>query len=177
MIQSIKQKLRNFRRSEDGTVAVAFAFMFPFFVGILLAGVEIGVSSMRHTALERSVDETVRWIRLNTGAAPTHAQLKEVICSRNIVSECQDNLQLEMVVRDMRSWEDLPETLSCVDNGVVVNEMSELSFGQDNEMVILRVCARYKPLFKALFFATPLSIDSNGDAYLKYTSAFVQEPR
>ncbi len=177
MMQSIKQKLANFLRKEDGTIAVAFVFAFPFFVGFLLAGVEVGVTTMRHVALERTMDETVRFIRLNTGAKPSHANLKNVICSRNLVDDCHANLQLEMVKRNLREWEDLPDNFSCLDNGFVVTDMSDLSFGEDNEMIVMRACLAYKPIFKGWFMLTPLSLDEDGNAYLKYTTAFVQEPR
>lgn len=177
MIQSIKQKFTNFLRKEDGAIAVPFALAFPFFVGFMLAGIEIGISTMRHVALERSMDEAVRYIRLHTGAEPTHTDIKEMICSRGIVDNCQDNLQLEMVTRDLRAWVDLPETFSCLDNGFVVNQMSDLSFGEDNEMVVMRACVRYQPIFKGFTMLTPLALDDDGDAYLKNTTAFVQEPR
>lgn len=177
MIQSIKQKFTRFLRKEDGTIAVPFALAFPFFVGFMLAGVEIGISTLRHVALERSMDEAVREIRLHTGAKPSHTDIKEMICSRPIVDDCTNNVQLEMVTRDLRNWEELPSNFSCIDSGFIVNDMSELSFGEDNEMVVLRACARYKPIFKGFFMLTPLLLDENGDAYLKYTTAFVQEPR
>ena len=69
MIQRIFTKLRNFRLKEDGNAAVDFVIMAPILLVMMLAGVEMGMVTIRHALLERAMDDTVRWVRLNTGAA------------------------------------------------------------------------------------------------------------
>ncbi|SHH71815.1 TadE/TadG family type IV pilus assembly protein [Cognatishimia maritima] len=177
MKQRITQKLRNFRLKEDGNAAVEFVIMAPLLLILMLASVEIGMMTIRNSLLERAMDDTVRWVRLNTGAAPTHAELKTMICEYNVVPDCETNLQLEMLVRDLRSWEVLPASYTCTDRAEEILPMSEFSLGEDNELVVLRACAKFEPLFPNALFASVLSKDGAGDAALTYTTAFVQEPR
>lgn len=177
MIQRMFTKLRKFRSKENGNVAVEFVIMAPIVLTMMLAGVELGMMTIRHAMLERAMDETVRWVRLNTGAAPTHAQLKTMICSADVVPDCDENLHLEMLVRDLRSWEALPETYTCTDRSETILPMSEFSLGMDNELVVLRACAKFQPLFPSALFGSVLTKDDAGDAMITNMTAFVQEPR
>lgn len=177
MIARIATYLRAFRRNEDGNAVVEFALLVPIFIFFMMAAVEVGLMSIRNTMLERGLDQTVRWIRLNTGAAPTHAELKQMICSHEVVPDCMENLQLEMVRRDIRNWQDMPSEVSCSDRSLEVQPMANLSFGTDNELMILRACAKYQPIFPSTWFTSELALDEAGDAHLIAMTAFVQEPR
>jgi Flp pilus assembly pilin Flp len=173
----MKNFLRRTREDESGNTVVEFAIMVPVFLVFLMMTVEVGLMTIRSTLLERAMDETVRYIRLNTGAAPTHDDLKARICSLNIVPDCADNLKLEMIVRDIRNWEELPTEYTCTDQSEEIEPMGGYSFGMDNELVILRACAKFTPSFPGTSFATSLTLDGAGDARLTSMTAFVQEPR
>ena len=177
MMQRLATYLKSFRKDESGNAVVEFALLTPIMIFFLMAAVEVGLMSIRNTMLERGLDETVRWVRLNTGAAPTHEQLKEMICAREVVPDCMDNLQLEMVRRDIRSWQALPAQFSCTDRSLEVQPMANLSFGMDNELMVLRACVKYEPIFPSTWFTNELTLDDAGDAHLLAMSAFVQEPR
>ncbi len=177
MRQAITKKLRNFRRSEDGTLAFDFVLWFPFFLALMLLGVEVGLLAIKHVKLERSMDDTVRYVRLNTGGAPSHDDLKTMICSTNPVPNCSENLLLEMQAQDLRSWQPLPETYACTDRSEAILPMSEFSHGMDNQLMVLRVCAKFQPLFPASLFGNALVKDGAGDARITKSTAFVQEPR
>jgi Flp pilus assembly pilin Flp len=169
--------LRRFKRDENGNAVVEFALLVPIFIFFMMAAVEVGMMSIRNTMLERGLDQTVRWIRLNTGAAPTHNELKQMICAQEVVPDCMENLQLEMVRRDIRNWQALPTEVSCTDRALDVQPMANLSFGMDNELMILRACAKYEPIFPSTWFTNELTLDESGDARLIAMTAFVQEPR
>lgn len=184
MTYSIKHALGRFRRSEDGTVAFDFVLWFPLFLFFMLIGVEVGLVGLKHVKLERSMDETVRWVRLNTGASPTHDDLKQMICSTNPVADCMSNVRLEMRNMDLRQWDGLPEDYSCIDRSETVTPMNELSLGMDNEVMVMRVCAEFNPFMpgsklfaKFLGDDTMLSKNENGYLSIRKSTAFVQEPR
>ena len=177
MIGCLRTYLKRFRRDETGNAVVEFAMLVPIFIFFMMASVEVGLMSIRNTMLERNLDQTVRWIRLNTGAAPTHAELKQMICATQVVPNCLENLQLEMVRRNIRNWEALPAQVSCTDRSLEVQPMANLSFGLDNELMILRACAKYEPIFPSTWFTNELSLDEAGDTRLIAMTAFVQEPR
>lgn len=177
MIYSIKHALRRFRRKEDGTVAFDFVLWFPFFLILMLMGIEVGLVGIKHMKLERSMDETVRWVRLNTGAAPTHDDLKEMICATNPVADCMENVRLEMRNMDLRAWAALPEDYECIDRSETVTPMNQLSLGMDNQLMVMRVCAEFDPFMPSGLFSSLLTLNDDGFASITKSSAFVQEPR
>lgn len=177
MITRLASFGRAFLRKEDGNAVVEFVIVVPVFLFFMVSAAEVGMMSIRNTLLEKGLDQTVRWVRLNTGAAPTHDELKAMICSTEVVPDCMDNLHLEMIRRDVRDWQALPSEFTCTDRSLEVQPMAELSFGMDNELMVLRACAKYEPLFPGTWFTDELVVDDAGDAHLVAMSAFVQEPR
>ncbi len=179
MIERLKQTLRRFARDDAGSVeTVAFAIWMPMIVVILLTMLEVGAYTVRATMLERAIDQTVRSIRLGTGSAPQHDEIKQMICERAVIlPSCDTNLKLEMVQRDPRSWLPLPEEADCTDAALEVAPVREFTNGLTNELMVLRVCAKVTPLFPLSFLAPAIETDTAGDFALIAATSFVQEPR
>ncbi|HKK97764.1 MAG TPA: TadE/TadG family type IV pilus assembly protein [Marivita sp.] len=178
MTRFIKPKLRRFLRDEEGSAnTIEFALWLPVFLMIILATVEVGAMTMRHTQLERALDDTVRDIRLGTGDDITHAAIKTSICERApLLADCEANLQLEMLSLDLRSWSNPPSSVDCVDTSRDVNPAREFTAGQDNELMYLRACYKYEPI--AMMAGMPVNeyLDEQGYRAVVSFSAFVQEP-
>ncbi len=177
MIRFLQLPLRRFRDSEDGSMLVPFALWTPVFLGLILSSIELGTVTIRHTALERAVDETVRDLRLGTGEAMDHATLKQQICdSAAILPACMDTMHLEMVRLDMRDWSAPETSADCVDVSEAVNPQRGFEFGKGNEMMMLRACYKYQPITPAGTLSSSLAKDDDGYTALVATSAFVHEP-
>ena len=167
-----------FRRSEDGNATVEFAITFPVLMFMLLSGVEMAVVTIHHSMLERALDLTVRDIRLDTGAAPQHDQIKDMICARaGFLDDCAQNLRLEMVQLDPRDWTGIAETPDCTDQSEEVAPVRNFVNGAENELMLLRACAKFDPIFPTSGLGKSLSKDAAGQYALVSTSAFVQEPK
>ncbi len=178
MIRNLKQRIQRFRNNDAGTSTVEFAIMFPIMLFFFFSGVEMGFITMRHTMLERALDLTVRDVRLATGNIPQHDELKTTICDRApMIQDCSTNLKLEMILVDPRNWTGIPATADCTDKSEDVQPAREFVHGTDNELMILRACAKFKPVFPAAGLGRELNKDGAGYAALVSTSAFVQEPR
>lgn len=178
MKQALKFRFARFRKDEDGNSTIEFVIMFPLFIFLLLAGIEMGIIAVRQTTLERAVDLTVRDIRLGTGTAPQHDQIKDMICDRSVmVPDCHNTLKLEMIRVDLRNWTGLPATPDCVDMAQPVAPVRSFENGMDNELMILRACARFKPYYPLSGIGRELEKDNAGYAAVTVTTAFVQEPR
>lgn len=178
MIRRIHNFLHRFRQEESGSVTVEFVIMFPVFMFILMAGVEMGVIALRQANLERAMDLTVRDIRLGTGSAPQHDDIKQAICDRApMIKECTASLKLEMIRVNPQQWQAPPATPDCVDRSEQVNPVRAFVHGNSNELMILRACARFKPLFPLSGIGKELKKDNAGYAAVSTTTAFVQEPR
>ena len=124
------------------------------------------------------MDITVREIRLNTGSAPQHDEIKDMICEEAaIIPACDTTLRLEMIQRDMRNWADLPANPDCLDRALPVTPVRSFTAGQENELVVLRACAKVEPIFPMTWLTGALDTDTSGDFAVVAHSAFVQEPR
>ncbi len=175
----LRKALRRFRRREDGHATLEFAIVFPSMLFLLLSGVELGMISLQHAMLERAMDQTVRDIRLSTGAAPQHDEIKDLLCERTgYVANCSDSMLLEMVQVDPRAWSAISQNATCVDKSEDVQPKTTFkNDAKDNELMILRACAKVDPVFPTTWLGANLVKDGAGQFALTAMSAFVQEPR
>ncbi len=177
MIRSSFKFLRRFRREEDGQMLVEFAIALPLVFTLFLTSVEMGIYSMRQMFLDRGMDMTVRQIRLTTGTAPSHANLKQMICDYSgFLEDCDQTLRLEMDSVDPRGFAELAATADCVDTSLPVTPLRKFKHGQKHEMMLLRACYRFKPVFKTSALGHAFSKDGSGRVEMYSTSVFVQEP-
>lgn len=182
MIWSLKQRLGWFRRADEGNATVEFVIVFPLMLLIMAYGIDLAFVNLRYAALERALDLTVRDIRLGTGTAPQHDEIKDLICVRaSFIENCDENLRLEMINIDPRNWVDIDPNADCTDKSEEVSPVRTFVNGQENELMILRVCARNNPIFPdaALGLGKDLASDPDGEKQysLVSTTAFVQEPQ
>ncbi len=177
MIRSLKAYLRGFARDESGTASVEFILVMPFYISVMILSIELGMVTLRHTLLERGLDLAVREIRLGTGTAPQHDDIKELICDNSLMLlDCTSKLQLEMRSADIRSFSALDTTADCTDSAEPTKPVREFTPGQENELMLLRACLRYTPLFPDELLGSAVEKDASGEAAVIVTSAFVQEP-
>jgi hypothetical protein len=133
--------------------------------------------TMRETMLERALDLTVRDIRLSTGTAPQHDDIKEQVCDlAPVIPDCEQNLRLEMVSIDPQNWVEPDSVFDCTDRSEEVQPVRSFVNGMDNELMLLRACAKFEPIFPGAGLGKQLDKDGAGMAALIATSAFVQEP-
>lgn len=170
------------RHDDRGVVTVEFALVFPVLFTLFLMAFEGGMISMRHFALERAVDLAVRDLRIGTVQNPTRAQLRGLICQNaSLIPDCENQLELELLRRDLRNWAAVPAQVACVDRGDPGTPVVSFVTGSNNDLMVLRACARFDPylptsgLGRAIVAAN--SDTAAGGSYaLVSTSAFVVEP-
>lgn len=178
MMTGVKSFLRRVRREEDGNATIEFALYFTIFFLILAAGVEIAFMNLRHSMLERGVDLATREIRLSTGEVPSYEAVRERICTEaSVLGDCQNNLRLEMVQVDPRSFMGMPHTADCINSEEEPRPVRNFQPGLDNDLMLIRACLKYKPVLPTTSLGKQLNKDTEGYAQLIVTSAFVQEPR
>lgn len=178
MRRKLRSFLKRFARSESGQSTVEFAITFPAVITIMLSGIELGFVSLNHSMLERALDVTVRDIRLGTGAAPQHDDIKDLICTRaGFIEDCGSNLRLEMIQVDPRNWGGLDDDPDCTDRSEEVSPVRNFENGQDNELMILRACVKIDPIFPTTGLGANIPKDGYGQYSLIATSVFVQEPQ
>lgn len=176
MIRSVLPALRRFHRNESGVIAVPFAIWVPVFLIIIGSSVELGLLTARHAILERSLDESVRGLRIGTVDASANG-LKTAICDRaSILPDCQTRLHLEMVSLDMRNWSAPNKSADCVDTTQEVTPNRNFEHGGNHEMMLIRACFKFRPATPAGLLGSALAKDAQGYSALVSASAFVHEP-
>jgi len=170
-------RLLQFWRDERANPTLEFVIMFPVMVFFLLSSVELGFITMRHTMLERAVDLTVRDIRLGTGTAPQHGEIRTRICDRaGMIPDCGENLRIEMIQVDPRNWVEPDPTPDCTNQAKDIKPVRAFENGQENKLMLIRVCVKYRPIFPLTGLGDALTKDGAGYAAMVSSSAFVQEP-
>ncbi|KZY32680.1 pilus assembly protein TadE [Roseovarius sp. HI0049] len=177
MIGPFKYELRRFLREEGGNASIEFVLVFPAYLALLLMSIELGFVTLRYTLLERGLDIAVREVRLGTGTAPQHDDIKELICENAMmIRDCQNTLRLEMRSADLRTFNSLDRTADCTDAAEPSKPVKQFVPGQQNQLMLLRACLRFDPLFPDDALGSALTKDSSGQSSIVSMTAFVQEP-
>jgi Flp pilus assembly protein TadG len=177
MIRRLRNFTRRFLRREDGSPTVEFVIVFPVIAVMIVMTLELGVITLRQVMLERGLDMAVREVRLGTGSQPEHDDIKDLIC-RNalVINNCDQNLYVEMVPTDPRAFNAVHPVASCTDEEVESRPVRSVTPGQENELVLLRACVLYDPVFPDGLLPRYLTKDGQGRSAVIDMTAFVQEP-
>ncbi|RLK11101.1 TadE/TadG family type IV pilus assembly protein [Ruegeria conchae] len=183
MIMSLRIRAQRFWRKEDGaSSSIEFMFWFPLFLYVAYSGMDLGLISFRHADLERSLDMTIREVRLNRLPPGEdtwdHALLKKMVCENAIISDCSENLALEMKSIDPRVGNQLDPTPYCVDTPATIRKPEDVAFelGTSNEMMIIRACLEVSPVFGLSMMNDLVRQDNDGQWEIHASSVFVHEP-
>lgn len=164
-------------RAEDGTATVEFAMVIPVLIAIFMASFESGLLMTRSILLEQSVDLTMRELRLGHYTLPDAALLKREICKRTVIlSDCEANIMIEMTRVSTANWQ-MPNTdVKCADRAEDVQPVTALQIGQQNDMMLVKVCVIQDAIFPTTGIGLGLPKDGKGGYGVVAVSAFVTEP-
>lgn len=167
---------RGFLR-EDGTAAIEFAMTVPILLTIFMASFESGMLMVRSIMLEQSLDMTMRELRLGHYPIPTADLLKQEICNRSVVlKNCESSVMIEMTRINTTSWALPTNSVTCVDREEEIQPVTQLQIGQQNDVMLIRVCVVQDALFPTTGIGFGLPHDAAGGYGLVAVSAFVTEP-
>jgi hypothetical protein len=185
---------RAFLADDAGTATVEFVFIVPIVMLIFLASFESSYFMVRHVMLERSVDLVVRDIRLGKldylktkSQYEQHVALKTLICGTSILSAkdtCVDSMRIWMQAINSADFEMKAPPRFCEDRLEDIDPLktgpstTEFKFGDDNEIMLLRICLKEEPMFPTSVIGAGLIADGEDDGSyaLITTSVFVNEP-
>ncbi len=173
--------LRRLWKDERGNATVEFVIMFPVVFAMFLASFESGYMVLRAALRERSLDLTVRDLRLGNLKNPTVEFLQQRLCSRtDMFEDCEQSLTIELT-RVNTNFNNLPTVNAVcqrrspeIQAGIQSNTVNT---GQENELMVVRACLVVDALFPTAFMGVNMAMaDADGTYALLATSAFVNEP-
>ncbi|WP_259991886.1 TadE/TadG family type IV pilus assembly protein [Sulfitobacter sp. S190] len=174
----MKNCLARFRKNDEGSAPVIeFVVMVPLIFSTFIMSVELGIYSMRQMFLDRGLDMVTREIRLNTGTVGDHATLKDMVCEASgFLPECKEKLKLEMITVDPRNFAELDPQPDCIDTKLGVTPVRGWDLGREHELMMLRACYKFDPLFPTTGLGLAFAKDGSGEVAMISLSVFVQEP-
>ena len=180
-MSSLSKNDQSFIEDQEGTATIEFVFLFPVFISLFLMGFESGYYMVRNVMLERAVDVAVRDVRLGNGRVPEFEALKDKICRQAaMIPDCMKSVQIEMqpVAISPGGTAVMVGPTKCVDRASTEDSLTGTTYdaGQENEMMIVRVCALSKPLFPSTGIGVGMKVDAEGNYAIVATTAFVNEP-
>ncbi len=180
-MSTIRRRAGRLRVREDGSATIEFVILFPIFMLLFISCFELGTIMLRQTMLDRSIDMTVRQIRVGAVPVVDHDTIKEMICERSsFLTDCSTELKLEMQVVDPLVWTNLDPDVDCVDHANPAQPPKAFVPGGGNRMVVLRACHLFEPYFTDLGIGTVLGDlmpTESGNSYrLVSITSYVVEP-
>lgn len=177
MIRKATKFLRRFGRREDGQMVVEFALAVPLLFTLFLTSVEMGIYAMRQNFLDRGLDMAVRNVRLNTGANYSHNDIKQMVCTfSGFLTDCDAALKLEMNPVNPRTFTGFGGAADCADVSKPVTPSRSFVHGAEHQLMLLRACYVFEPIFPSTGLGFALAKDGTGRAQMVSLSGFVQEP-
>lgn len=181
ILRGLLPRLRSsrFARDDSGTSTVEFVVIFPIFMMVFFASFETGLLMVRNAMLERSTDLAVRELRLGTPEPPTFDEFKAQICENTFfIKDCTDRVQVQLRPVSMTTWGPLEGDPLCRDLESTIDpfDQTEYSVGANNELMMVRVCVLFRPIFPGVGHGLSLRYEGGGSYAMAATSAFVNEP-
>jgi hypothetical protein len=190
----LTNRFAGFVRREGGSATVEMVILFPIFMILFISSFELGMLMLRQAMLDRSLDMTVRELRLGlVDFAPVageteqkrlmrfHDEIRQRICQRsNFLVNCSEVLKLEMEVVDPVGWTGMNADVDCINLEDTTIPPTTLETGEVNALVVIRACHLFDPYVTG-FALGPVLGDllpkENGNAYrLVATASYVLEP-
>lgn len=173
----LRARLASVAREDDGTATIPFIIFLPFFLLLVMSALEMGTIMLRHVMLERALDMSVRDLRLGVWSNPTHDNFKRVVCNRaGVIPDCLNVLLIELRPIDMATWTPLANGPICVDRAEPIKPVTTFSSGTGDQLMLIRACAKFDPLFPTSGLGFQLPKDNTGAYALTAATAFVNEP-
>lgn len=173
----VRRTLRRFL-SEKGAASVEFVIVFPFFLGVFLSAYDVAMMNMRAVMVERAMDIVVRKIRLSGGTTLDYDLVKSDICSiASMIPDCENALKIELIAVNTTSWNGLQHRPSCIDRRAAIQPVGQFENGQENELMLMRLCAVVDPVFPGIGVGRTMPKDASGGYQIIATAAFVNEPK
>ena len=177
MMRLPRHPTRRFLRDQRGSATVEIVILLPMLFSLFGMAFELGLLNVREMMLSRATDLTVREVRLGDGATPTFENFQHAICERAmIIPNCENAIRIEMRSLPPEDWADIAGDARCVNAEEAINPANEFVHGEENELMLIRVCALFDPIFPTSGLGFRLPKNSDGQYGLQVSSAFVNEP-
>ncbi len=175
----ITRHLRRFARDENGTATLEMVIMFPLMMLMFMAAFETALILTRQIMLERTLDMSVRVLRLAQGVVTNGDDVRTAICSNtSLLPDCDTLLEVDLQVL-ASPYNNLPsddEICAGRGDGIIIRPDNTFNQGGNNELVFIRTCLVVDPILPFSGFGLNLARDESGGMHMMASNIFVNEP-
>ena len=162
---------------ESGAASVELVIVFPIFFTVFVSAFEIAMMNIRAVMLERATDIVVREIRINSGPDLEYDDILARICDLTLMMpDCLGVAKIEMTPVEQTVWATPASGVDCIRRDEDIEPVIQFENGQENELMLVRVCAVLDPFFPTVGIGRSMPKDSSGGYIVVASSAFVNEP-
>ena len=172
-------RLRSSALAETGTATLEFLVLMPVMFFFLANSVETTTILARSGLLDRALDITMRDLRLGRLEGATFEQFRAEFCDNAIgVPDCMNAVSIELRPLNPVNVAEMSTAVECRDRSEnIAPAVDPVQAGRANQVMLVRVCASYEPMFPAYFgVGAAMPKDPNGDYRLVSLSSYVREP-
>ena len=174
----MRQKLlKRLYRDERANASLEFVVLFPLVILLFCSAMEAGVLSVRQVMLDSAADDVVRTLRLSSSKSPTKDEINAQVCEKAVIfPDCMNAVTVEMKPIDTDTWDIASDSMNCVDRDDGFVPVEEYVSGGRDELMLLRICAVFNPVFPTVGLGAKLSRVNESDYAIVTATAFVNEP-
>ncbi|MEX3315941.1 TadE/TadG family type IV pilus assembly protein [Sulfitobacter sp. PS-8MA] len=170
--------MKSFKASESGAVTIEFAILLPVVLYLFFMAIESGLWSAREIMLRRATNMVARDVRLSVADPPDYNEMKSMICEKSFFNTgCMDSIRIQMQAMPISEWGKISDVAPCVDREEDFDPANTFMPGQQNELMMVRVCRLFNPILPGTGLGRKLPENSDGEYGVRITTAFVTEPR
>jgi Flp pilus assembly protein TadG len=173
----LPNSLRRLARDRRGATAVEFAMVAPLFFALVFSVFETGWVMTQTVMLERSLDRTVRHLRVGGANAPkTYDAFVTQLCNETLViPNCRNRILVEMFV--VRAAGDFPaEGAQSVSTSSQSNTTPVYRPDNRSDVLFVRACVVIDPMTPGIGVALALPRDPQAGFRVVAASAYMNEP-
>jgi Flp pilus assembly protein TadG len=180
MYRAVRKKLEILKRAvtrESGSATIEFVILFPAIMTLFFSVIEVSIFMARDVMLERSLDMSVRLLRLGQLDPATQEHLQQLVCDNAMIfKDCQNSIKIELTRISTTSWNMPATNVTCVDRTEEIQPEVGFDTGNRNDLMLVRACAVVDPFFGTTPLVMNLPTDDSGGYSVVAMSTFVNEP-
>lgn len=179
MMMSLRHNIRAFWKDETATATLELVIVFPLLMIVFIAAFETALILTRQVMLERTLDMSVRVLRLAQGVITDADTVRDTMCTNtNMLPNCDTLLTIDLQLIDRDVYEMPSNNQVCAGRGenIIIAPDNEFQVGSDNDFLLIRTCLIVDRILPFSGFGLNLTRDDSGGMHMMASTVFVNEP-
>ncbi|WP_166486166.1 TadE/TadG family type IV pilus assembly protein [Jannaschia sp. CCS1] len=178
-MRSLPHTLRAFWRDETATATLEMVIVFPLMMIVFIAAFETALILTRQIILERSLDMSVRVLRLAQGLDTDTDAVRDTMCANTrLLPNCQELLSIDLIVIDDETYAMPTNEQICNARGedLIISPDNAFDDGVGGDFMLIRTCLIVDRILPFSGFGLNLTRDDSGGMHMMASTIFVNEP-